>query len=72
MGNTFNVEIMPDGKIKVTSPGGFSKETHADADEFIALIKELSGGDVEVKQLKPNLGNPHAHQHGVGAGQHTH
>lgn len=66
--NQFEVTILPDGKIRVTSPGGFSKDVHADADRFLDLIKDLAAGDVETKQLKPTLGNPHAQSMGHGMG----
>ncbi len=64
--NNFEVTVLPDGTISVKSPGGFTREVHAEADAFIDLIKELAGGTVETKALKPNLGNPHAQQHSHG------
>lgn len=67
--NEFIVEVEKDGKIKVTSPGSFSKEKHLDADEFLAFIEGLAGGDTVVKKLQPNLANPHTHTHGH---QHKH
>lgn len=64
MDDTFEVSVEADGKIRVNSPGGFSKEKHQDADEFLAFIQALAGGSVEVKQNKPSLANPHGHIHG--------
>lgn len=70
MNNTFQVEVLADGRIKITSPGGFSPEIHASADEFLAMIQELAGGPVETKKLQPSLGNPHAQGHSHGQGHH--
>lgn len=72
MGNQFVIEILPDGKIKVTSPGGFSREMHQDADDFLAFIKDLAGGPCETKVNKPSLGNPHQQGHSHGGHYHTH
>lgn len=66
MNNNFDVEVMPDGKIKVTSTGGFNKETHNDADEFLALVKSLAGGETVTRKLPPKPQERHTHQH------HTH
>lgn len=64
--NKFQIEILPDGKIKVTSPGGFSPEAHADADRLVDMVKALAGGACETKRLQPHLGNPMAQQQGHG------
>jgi hypothetical protein len=71
MNNTFSVEILPDGKLKITAPGGFSPETHQDADEFVAMMKDLMGGECETKKMQPHLGNPHTQQQGQGQ-HHSH
>lgn len=69
--NQFRIEVMPDGKIKVTSEGGFSQEKHLDADQFLAFIADLAGGAIKTKRLAPTLGNPHSHSHKHGH-HHTH
>jgi hypothetical protein len=69
--NRFDVEVLSDGKIKVTSPGGFAKEVHADADEFLDMMKDLAGGEVATKKIQPNLANPHGQSQGSGQ-QHKH
>lgn len=60
MDNQFTVEIMPDGNVKVTAEGGFSREHHEKADKFLAKLKELMGGDqVEVGKIpRPHLHDP--------------
>lgn len=68
MDNTFDIQVLPDGKIRVTAAGGFSREVHADADALLEMIKNLAGGEVETKQLKPNLADPHSQQHGHNHG----
>lgn len=71
MNNTFEIQIESDGKIRIVSPGGFADTVHADADRFLAMVKELAGGSVEVKNLKPNLANPMSQSLG-GQQQHRH
>ena len=62
--NEFQIEILEDGKISIRSVGSFDKTVHRDADEFLEMIKELAGGEVEVKKLQPGLGqHTHTHQH---------
>jgi hypothetical protein len=70
-GNQFIIEVLADGKLKITAPGGFSPEVHADADELLALAVSLMGGPCETKQNLPTLGlSQHVagglHHHGDG------
>lgn len=62
----FKIEILADGKIKVTADGAFSPSVHASADELLALIVKLSGGEIEQRSL-----GAHTH-HGMEAHTHTH
>ena len=63
--NQFDIEVLPDGKIKVTAKGGFSQQLHKDADEFLKFIQEATGGETKTRNLRPGLGNPqHHHHHG--------
>jgi hypothetical protein len=66
--NEFDVKVLPDGKIEVTSPGSFSGAIHEDADKFLEMIQELAGGATIKKKLQQTLGNAqqehtHKHQH---------
>lgn len=70
--NEFNVEVLEDGRIKVTSPEGFSPELHLKAEEFLAMLEGLAGGSVETKTLKPNLGSLTSKPHQHGKGHHHH
>lgn len=71
--NQFIIEVLEDGKIKVTSPGGFDASIHKDADDFLQYIKDLAGGPCETKKLQPTLGNAQQHHHHHhGKGHHHH
>jgi hypothetical protein len=70
--NEFEVEILPDGKIRCTSKEGFTQEVHKDADAFLEMLMGLAGGEVVKKKLKPSLGNQHQHTHQHGKGHHHH
>lgn len=69
--NTFRVEVLPDGKIKATSEGGFRQSIHEDADKFLEYLNSLAGGAVETKKLPRTLANPQQQKPGQGQ-QHRH
>lgn len=73
MDNTFEIEVLPDGRIKTTAKGGFSEQYHQSADEFLKFINDAAGGQVETKKLAPHLGShQHTHEHGHGGHHHHH
>lgn len=72
MANEFQIEVLADGKIKVTAPGGFDADRHMDADEFLKFIEGMAGGKVERKSLQPHQHQHHGHQHRHGPGGHHH
>jgi hypothetical protein len=59
MNDNFDIEIQEDGKMKVTSTGGFSKVNHSDADDVLRFIKEAMNGECITKKLPRDLANPH-------------
>ena len=65
----FQIEVLADGKFKVTAPGAFSPQVHASADELLDLIVKLSGGEI-VEQK--SLGGHTHHHHGLGSHTHGH
>ena len=60
MADTIEIEILDDGRIKVTT-GKVSAVHHASADELLSLIATLAGGDVS-KQRRTTSHN-HNHNH---------
>mgnify|MGYP001580435211 FL=1 len=48
--DTIHVEILPDGRLKVTT-SEVSAASHRNADQFAALLKQLMGGQVDVEML---------------------
>lgn len=60
--NTFKIEVLPDGRIKATSEGGFRQAVHKDADAFLEYLHSLAGGEVETKKLPRTLANPQQSQ----------
>jgi hypothetical protein len=60
--NKMIVEVLPDGVIRVTSPGQFSAALHADADAFVKWLHEKCAGEVKIKKLDQH--GEHHHHHG--------
>jgi len=58
MRNSFDIVILPDGRIKVTNEGGFAPDIHTDADNLLELLKDLAGGECKVTKHAKTLGNP--------------
>ena len=56
-----SIEILEDGRIKVTANGQIGAAHHASADQLYKLIATLGGGEVTKEKVK------HAHTH-----SHTH
>ena len=50
MSDELRVEILPDGRLKITTPG-VSAASHRNADQFMALVRQLMGGQVDVERL---------------------
>lgn len=70
--NRFTVEVLEDGRVKITSVGGFSQEIHASAEEYLEFMKKQLGGDWTTKKLKPSLLHPQLHTHSHGGQHHSH
>ena len=69
--NEFILENLADGRIKVTSTGGFDQEIHQSAEDFLQYVKDLAGGKVETKKNQQHLHSPH-HSHAKGQQHHKH
>ncbi len=54
-----DIEILPDGTIKCTTPK-ISAVNHLNATQFMAELARLAGGATEVKR---RTGHTHAHEH---------
>lgn len=52
--NTFEIEILDDGRIKVSTTG-FDGVIHSKADDFVKAMNEAFGNPVEVTKRKPHL-----------------
>ena len=50
MTDEIRVEILDDGRIKMTTPG-ISAANHRAADQFLELVNELMGGEVETTKI---------------------
>ena len=50
MSDELRVEILPDGRLKITTPT-VSASAHRNADQFMALVRQLMGGQVDVEML---------------------
>ncbi len=50
MSDEITVEILDDGRIKTTTPQ-ISAGNHRAADEFLKLVNELMGGQVEEEKI---------------------
>lgn len=62
--NIIRWEILEDGTISIQT-GSFSPEVHASADEALALLEKLAGGQRTVTQTKSqHLHHHHGQQHG--------
>lgn len=56
-------EILPDGRIKFTT-SKISQPNHASADEFLRMVRRLSGGEsVRVRRTDVDHAHQHVHQH---------
>ena len=57
--NEFEIEILEDGTISVTTDG-FDGTVHKSADEFVKTLGDMLGGPVVIKKRKRH----HHHSHG--------
>lgn len=55
------IEVLPDGRIKVETGDMGTGPQHKSADDFLALVAKMMGGDVEVEKTKH--GHHHHHEH---------
>lgn len=60
MSDKMEMEILEDGTITVKTDG-VSGKNHKSADEFLAMIEDMTGGGRETKKRK----RAHKHKHGV-------
>lgn len=58
----FNIEILEDGQIKFDT-GAFSGKNHASAEEFLKMIEEMAGGEVQRTPKKEGKHHHHHHKH---------
>ena len=58
MTDEIRVEILDDGRIKTTTPG-ISAANHRAADQFLELVNELMGGEVETEKVARGRGVVH-------------
>lgn len=57
--DVLNIEILADGTIKTTTDE-VSETNHASAEKFLAILRELTGGEVTTTKRK----EAHVHTHG--------
>ena len=60
MNEPIKIEFLPDGRMKITTPG-IAAEDHAAAESFIAFLKHAMGGEVESEPIKPKYADQHEH-----------
>lgn len=65
------VEILPDGSLRVET-GDMGGVHHKNADQFLQLLSEMMGGEVESASAKPQHGHHHHHDHTHEGGGHQH
>ena len=58
MADKIEIEILEDGKIKITTEG-ISKANHCNADELLGEIEKLAGGE---RQKRRRIGYVHTHE----------
>ena len=64
MPDTMKLEILSDGTISV-STDKISGQNHVSADEFLAEIEKLAGGERVTTKKKNRFAHSHSHSHGV-------
>jgi hypothetical protein len=62
MKNTFDLEILPDGQVKIDSEA-FTDSAHSDADELLELLEEFMGGPRETIKKDAPKRRLHSHKH---------
>lgn len=67
--DTINVEILPDGTIKVET-GVVSQANHLNGESFLREMAKLTGGEVTVRHKHGAHSHAHTHSHGNEAHQH--
>lgn len=67
--DTINIEITPEGLIKIDTDG-ISQPNHATAEAFLRALQTLAGGTTDVKHKAGSKGHSHAHSHGNQSHQH--
>lgn len=69
--DTLQVEVLPDGNIKVDS-GPISQQNHMNAEAFMRSLAQVAGGKQERKHKQGFVGAMlHSMQHAMGKG-HSH
>lgn len=64
MVNEFNIEILPDGRIKIDTDD-FDPTVHTDAERIMKELEDKLGGVVEKKKKRKSKGfHKHKHKHG--------
>lgn len=59
--NTLNIEVLPDGTLKIES-SEFAMAEHKTADEFLREVERLMGGDVLKSRIKETHGHTQTHR----------
>ena len=62
MPDVMEIEILEDGQIKFTTDK-ISATNHANADEFLAEVEALAGGERVTEKKKSRFSKSHAHNH---------
>jgi len=60
MNEPIKVEFLPDGRMKIETPG-IAAADHAAADAFIAFLKHAMGGEVVSEPIKPKYAEQQDH-----------
>ena len=64
MSDTMSIEVLADGTIGV-STDKISGQNHVSADEFLAEVSKLAGGERVTTKKKNRFAHAHSHSHGV-------
>jgi len=64
MSDTMSIEVLADGTISV-STDKISGQNHVSADEFLAEVSKLAGGERVTTKKKNRFAHAHSHSHGV-------
>ncbi len=70
--DNITINVLDDGSVQVITDG-VSSVNHTSADNLVAMIAKLAGGETNVKKRKEGHTHSHSHSHShASAGGHKH